>query len=295
MKTQILFIINPKSGVHKKHNIPELIEEYLDNSKFDYTLVYTKYSGHEFKITKDAVSRNIDIVCAIGGDGSVHNVGVALIDTTTKLAIIPTGSGNGFARHFDISTQIRKAILIINQEKTRKIDIGTINNKYFLGVAGFGFDAHIAKSFSKKTSRGLWGYIKLVFKEFFNYKEKEFEIEFDSQSKIKGSAFMLSISNTSEFGNGFCISPHSSVHDGLLELVVLKKPPFHKVPIIAAYFFTRNIKSSPYIRTYRFSNLTLTSASTKSHADGETIALKTPIRIGVKQNALQLIVGENYA
>ncbi len=295
MKTSILFIINPKSGVSKKHDIPKLIKEYLDDAKFNAEIIFTQYSGHGYKLAKEAVQRNIDIVCAVGGDGSVHNVGMALIDSDTVLGIIPTGSGNGYARHFDIPTRIRIAILTLNQLKVRQVDVGTINRKFFLGVSGFGFDGHIATNFAKKKSRGFWGYVRLILREYFKYTEKDFQIEFGNGTRINQKAFMVSISNASEFGNGFCISPFSDVHDGRLELTILRKPPLHKAPFVVSRFFKGTAQKSKYVSSYRFESLELNTDAKNSHADGEPISLNMPVKIGVKQHALKLIVGENYA
>ena len=295
MRQRILFIINPKSGIHNKHDIPKLIQTYLDDTKFDAEIIYTQYSGHGYKLAKEAIEQGVDIICAVGGDGSVHNIGMALIGRECKLGIIPVGSGNGYARHFDIPTQVKFAILTLNQLKVRKIDVGVINRKFFLGVTGFGFDGHVAAKFAKKKSRGFWGYVRLIFKEYFKYNEKTYTIEFGNGSKIQQKAFMVSVSNASEFGNGFCISPYSDVQDGKLELVVLRKPPLYKAPFIVSQFFKGTAQNSKYVTSYRFTELILHTDSTKFHADGEPISLKMPVQINAQTQAINLIVGENFA
>ena len=102
MKKNIRFIVNPIAGGIKKKNLPELIDAYLDKDKFQYSIVYTERVGHATQLAKDAVNKKVDIIVAVGGDGSVHEVGTALIGTKTKLAILPAGSGNGLARHLKI-------------------------------------------------------------------------------------------------------------------------------------------------------------------------------------------------
>ena len=122
MKQTIRFIVNPISGVGKKNYIPDLIENYLDHNKFDYDLAFTEYKLHAKTLAKQSSEEGIDIVCAVGGDGSVHEVGTALIGTKTKLAILPVGSGNGLARHLKISMNIREAIECINNSKSIAMD-----------------------------------------------------------------------------------------------------------------------------------------------------------------------------
>lgn len=88
MKQRIRFIINPISGVHKKTDIPGLIENHLDHSRFDYDLAYTEHRGHAIDIAKASSKNGFNIICAVGGDGSVHEVGTALIGTNTHLAML---------------------------------------------------------------------------------------------------------------------------------------------------------------------------------------------------------------
>ena len=114
MKKSIWFVINPISGVRRKDDLTELIHEHLDHTQFDYLIKSTSHKGHAIDIAKNAISNNIDIVCAVGGDGSVHEIGTTLIGSKTKLAIIPIGSGNGLARHMNIPLTITEAILCIN-------------------------------------------------------------------------------------------------------------------------------------------------------------------------------------
>lgn len=92
MKERIWFIVNPISGGRSKSELPELLAAHLNHERFDFELIYTEYKGHAVEIANEAVVKGIEIVCAVGGDGSVHEVGTALIGTNTQLAIIPVGS-----------------------------------------------------------------------------------------------------------------------------------------------------------------------------------------------------------
>ena len=134
MKQRIRFIINPISGVGKKGDIPTLIEKYIYSSIFSYDIAFTKFHKHGKQIAIYSVKEGFDIVCAVGGDGSVHEVGTALIGTKTRLAILPAGSGNGLARHLKIPLDIQKAIQSINDLFEIKMDTVLVNDKSFLGV-----------------------------------------------------------------------------------------------------------------------------------------------------------------
>ena len=101
-KKCITFIINPISGTNGKEIILRLTNELIDRSKYDYSIRKTEYAGHATEIARQAVKEHVDIVVAIGGDGTINEIGRSLIHTDTALGIIPCGSGNGLARHLHI-------------------------------------------------------------------------------------------------------------------------------------------------------------------------------------------------
>ena len=110
-KTNVTFIINPKSGTHSKEAIPGLIEDTLDKERFEWRIKYTEYAGHAAKLAKESATKGVDIVVAVGGDGTVNEVARSLVHTQTALAIIPCGSGNGLARHLCLPMDMKKAII----------------------------------------------------------------------------------------------------------------------------------------------------------------------------------------
>ena len=101
-KKRIIFIVNPISGTHSKDVIIRLVGELIDRDKYDHTIKKTEYAGHASEIAAQAVREGTDAVVAIGGDGTINEIGRSLIHTSTSLGIIPCGSGNGLARHLHI-------------------------------------------------------------------------------------------------------------------------------------------------------------------------------------------------
>ena len=123
-KKHITFIVNPISGTQEKEQIIALINEYLDIDKYTFQIIYTQYAGHAEEIAAQCAEDSHFAVVAVGGDGTVNEVARALTHTHTALGIIPCGSGNGLARHLQISMQPRKAIEAINE--------GIIEHKFAL-------------------------------------------------------------------------------------------------------------------------------------------------------------------
>ncbi|HLV42455.1 MAG TPA: diacylglycerol kinase family protein [Brumimicrobium sp.] len=288
MKKRIRFIINPISGVGKKNILPALIETHLDHSVFTYDIVFTEYRGHAAKISKDAADNGFNIVCVAGGDGSVNEAGTALINRDTALAILPTGSGNGIARHLGLSMRLKKALRRINLQKFDTIDTVTLNGKHFIGVSGFGFDAMIAKKFDEYHSRGLISYVRLVLREFKNYKGISVVL---NEDKEYSNLLFCSVANTSQFGNGFYISPQSDVKDGDFEIVLVSMPKtlgFIRL-LIASLIGT--VHHSKYVKCIQTDNAQIRVNQCTSHIDGEPIELKNLlVQLNCHPKSLSVII-----
>lgn len=120
MKKKAVFIINLISGTSDKAAIPGLIDQYLDKTQFEYEIAVTQYAGHASEIAAKAKDDGVDVVVAIGGDGTVNEVARAIVHSSTALGIIPCGSGNGLARHLLLPLNVRKAIEVINRCEIRQ-------------------------------------------------------------------------------------------------------------------------------------------------------------------------------
>jgi len=289
MKERIWFIINPISGGRKKSELPDSIELYLDHNRFEYELHYTEYKGHAVSLANDAVSRGIDVVCAVGGDGSVHEVGTALIGSNVRLAIIPYGSGNGLARHMKIPLKLKDAILCINNNHSIAMDTLKVNNKPFLGFGGYGFDAFIAEKFQSSKKRGFLTYVKLVLKEAFRYNPINVSIDANGQVR-KLPVFLCSIANTSEFGNGFVVSPKSDATDGQFEVVIVKPFRIWNTPSMLFKFFTGKTDYSGLTEVIKTNQATLVLPHSYGQIDGEPITSGQKVVVSMVPKSLRIIV-----
>ena len=284
--------MNPISGGKNKKSLARKIDKYLDEQIFTAKIFITKRKGHAKEITLMAIKENIPFVCAVGGDGTIHEIGKELIHSNTTLCIIPRGSGNGIANHMGIYKKTRKAIQCINEKVITKIDSVAVNSSFFIGTSGFGIDAVIAERFDKDPKRGLKTYIKHSLKEFINLKPIKVQIEtLEDQRKVE--AFMFCIANTSEFGNRFKISPQSSVRDGMLELILVRPFPKWKAAIVAARFFGKNAHKSKYIETIAVQEGKIELAENIAHYDGEFVNENKSIAFKVLPSSLKIVVPKN--
>ncbi len=289
MENKLCFIINPISGTSKKRKLESLITNAFIGNETEIEIHYSQYPGHACLITQEAIKQNVKAVIACGGDGTINEVGKELIGQEIALGIIALGSGNGLARHLNIPLSVNEALEVIKRYVTKTIDTGTINKLPFIGIAGVGFDAHIGKQFSLNHKRGFFTYLKLVLREYFNYKEKKIEIEHNGKTKIR-KVLMVSIANSSQFGNNAIIAPEAKIDDGLLRLCVVRKFPIWKAPKIAWLMMNKKIHLSNYVSISTFKKIKIRQKKKLVHLDGEPIKAGKTLNIKVNPNSLQVIV-----
>ncbi|HZX61886.1 MAG TPA: diacylglycerol kinase family protein [Bacteroidales bacterium] len=289
-KRVILFIINPISGIGKQKNIEELIRDNIDASSYEYQVKFTKGPGHGTELAKEAVASGVNVVVAIGGDGTVNEIGQALVGSSTALGIIPTGSGNGLARHLKIPFQFKKAIEVINHFKIRKIDTATINDQVFLSIAGVGYDAFVAKKFADAPKRGFFTYFRIVSNEYSQYRPRKYILEVDGRI-IKRRALSITFANSNQFGNNTSIDPNAKLDDGLIDVCVVRRVPLWLVPLYVPALFFKTFHKTQYMEIIRAKKAVVTRKKGKTiHLDGDPSQTGKVLEMKVNPLSLNIIV-----
>lgn len=287
-KQAIWFIVNPISGGKKVHqSIVKLIDSQLDKGIYVPKICYTEYAGHATEIAADAVKNNVPIVVAIGGDGTINEVGKALIHTKTALGIIPTGSGNGLARELEIPMKAAKAIESLNTPVSKIIDVCFANGVPFFCTAGIGFDARCADVFSKMKGRGLMNYVKVGFSEFWKF--KPLKCIFGANNY---EVFSITFGNASQFGNNAYITPTAVIDDGLIDCTIISPPSTLQALPMIAQLFNGNIHSSELSENYRGTKFKVSAEhNLLIHYDGEPLQLETnELIISISEKSLRVII-----
>ena len=291
-KKTIRFIVNPFSGKNEHHHISEIIQSAVDLEKYEFEICLTEFAGHAQQLCREAVESGTNIVVAVGGDGTINEVASQVIHTKTILGIVPIGSGNGLARHLGIPLSVKKAIQLINKCNTAAIDTATINGKAFVSIAGIGFDALVAREFSKNGKRGFFSYLRIITKEYRSYKPKNYILKFDDGEEIKTSALFISFANSNQFGYNTSIAPHAKLDDGKLDVCIVQKPRILAMPLIANLLFLKQVHRSPFVEIIPASRLTVKRSSRGVNMDGEAVKLKRNLTIEVNSLSLRIIIPE---
>ena len=284
-----VFIINPIAGSRKQRDIKEKILK-LTNHSFPETCFFeTGKQGEATIIVKEKVKEGIKRFVAVGGDGTVNEVAQGLVNTEAALGIIPTGSGNGLARHLGIPLNLPGAIDLLRNAHPETIDYGILNGTPFFCTAGIGFDAMIGHEFSHLKKRGFFSYLRLILARFMSYTPQKYIIRIDG-SEITRELFLITFANSSQYGNRASIAPKASIKDGLMDVTMLSPFPFYKALNIGIRLLTKTIDSSNYVEIVKCRKVSVEMESSGHvHFDGEPKIMGSHIDVKIIPGGLNVL------
>lgn len=290
MKKKLVFIMNPISGTSNKAAIPDLIDTTLDKDLFDYEILLTERAGHACELASNAKDAGIDVVVAVGGDGTVNEVARSIVHSNSALGIIPCGSGNGLARHLMLPMNVRKSIEIINRFEVHDLDYGIINGYPFFCTCGMGFDAFVSMKFAESGKRGPITYVENVLREGLKYKPETYVIE-DETGTARYKAFLISCANASQYGNNAYIAPQASMSDGLLDVIIMEPFDVLEAPQISIDMFNKTLDKSSKIKTFKCKKLNIRrERKGVIHYDGDPVMTDDNVTIELKEKGIKIIV-----
>lgn len=237
----LYFIVNPKSGTGRGLKIWREAKNYLRDNRIEYKSMATRYDGHATELAKELssdVSSKINLI-VIGGDGTVNEVLNGITDfDKINFAVIPTGSGNDFARGLGIKCEpLEQLVNIIMSEKTETIDIGKVTwndkSRYFSISSGVGLDAIVCKkaltsSLKKVLNRfhmGKLTYIILTIQTLFSMTTVDFKVFTDGEERRLTKVIFAAAMNFRAEGGGVPMAPSADAKDGLLSMCIVHTIP----------------------------------------------------------------------
>lgn len=264
-------IVNPAAGgVNDKKT--EEITSFFERRATSISLDYTNKPHEATNLAKAASEQNYDAIVAVGGDGTVNEVLNGIADSSTTLGIIPAGSSNDFAKEIGIPSETNKACQNIIENSIKRIDIGKVNDRYFINMAGVGLDAQVSEAANKIPFRtkGLFSYVVALLKVLITSYPKEFSLALDGKTRLV-KAWLITIGNGKQFGGGMKILPTADLSDGLFDICVIqdvkKWRVFYYLPLIIA---GKHLSLSS-VAVYRAKEIEVKSLGCLGHTDGEVM------------------------
>jgi YegS/Rv2252/BmrU family lipid kinase len=306
-RSEWLVIVNPNAGNGKGKKDWEKISGLLKKEALPFDLNFTERKGHAIHFTIDGIAAGYRKIITVGGDGTLNEVvnGVFLNKdcptTDISLALIPVGTGNDWGRMFGIPLDYEKAIHIIGENKLMLHDIGLVSffdgsekkERYFINIAGLGFESVVVKRTNYQKDRGHSGkliYFYNLLMSLISYKNTRAEIIIDDE-KISADVFSLNVGNGRYCGGGMRQTPRALPDDGLLDVTIIKGMGKFEIIRNLKILYDGTILQHPKIDGYKCKNIKVSSDyAMYAEADGESLG-KTPAEFSIIPESINIVYG----
>lgn len=295
MKT--LFIINPTSGNGQSvAQLSDRIQQRYGAGGNGFEIRSWEEKEGLGKLLEDA-QVNFEAVVAVGGDGTVNAIAQHLLETDLVLGILPTGSGNGLARHLGFTGQLDADLARLKRGVVTEMDVGEFGGHLFLNNAGIGVDALIANRFDRQNGGGMATYFRISVQTLLSYPGVNCELEVDGEKRYDlKNMLIVDIANGPEWGGGARIAPVSHIRDGLLEAVLLEKTSIPDLMQLGWKLFRGSIHRHPKYRVIRGREFRLRRlAQGPAQVDGEAIPPVAEVSANIRPKALRILVPNQFS
>jgi len=290
---RVLLLVNPKSGLRTAFDsIRRALDAHWDLPGVLLFYQFCQSAEDGSAKARCAVQEGVDTVLVSGGDGTVNTIGRELIGTGVALGVIPSGSGNGFARHFGIPLAPYRAVRVLADAEVQTIDVGVADDHPFFVTCSMAWDASIVEAFERLPVRGILPYVFAGFQEFFEYNPQPIDVELDGSEKMTfRDALVFTIANLTQYGGGARIAPDARSDDGRLELVVALRQDVPKLVANIGRLFDGTLNRIPEVVSRRFVTMTANRARPAPiQIDGELVSAPGEVKFGVIPGGLRVLV-----
>jgi len=294
-------IVNLTAGGGKPRKYLNTVLKYLKENGLNFKVYTTSHQGEAVELAQKAADNGAELIVSVGGDGTVNEIvnGIMKSKNNPSLGIIPLGWANDFIKSTDIPSDIIEACKILIKGKTKKIDIGVVNNQiYFANICGVGFDAEVAQLANHMKSKhpnlrilSAFVYVFATIKKLLSpFSYHNVKVKFDGQ-EIHSKILFIAISNGKIYGGRFKITPEAILDDGLLEICTVEEMGRLKYLMSIPKVFKGTHESIKGINFYRAKEVVIQSSEPLlAQVSGEVIEGQKEFSITLLPKSLKLIV-----
>lgn len=291
MSVHLKVIYNPKAGRGKARRWVREVEEHLRGRGARVDCEPSTSPADLVRIAGESSRANYDRVVVCGGDGTL-NLAVREFDLANgTLALIPTGSGDDFARVNRLPRDVRAACDVVLDGKIGTFDVALANGLRYLGVAGLGFDSEVA-DFANNHVRFLRGsavYLYAIFRVLPKFTPRPVRIRTENGSRDEEIMF-AAVGNSRQYGGGIRITPDAVLDDGLLDLCIVHRTTRGQLLKTLPMAYTGAHVKSAFVEMARGREFHFESDVPMAvYADGEPLT-KTPVSFGLAPEKLKFVV-----
>ncbi len=285
----LAMLVNPTSAHGRALKLLPRLEQELDALRIPFRVERTR--GLE-----DGVERSLraaeggEIPVVLSGDGLIGAIGGALAGSETPLGIVPGGRGNDLARVLGIPQEPEAVAAMLAAGETRRIDVGEVNGRRFLGVVSVGFDSEANRRANEtKWLRGNLVYAYAGVRTLIGWKPARFTVR-AGETRERFTGYSVSVANSKAFGGGMFIAPDADLADGEFDVVAVGEVGKLRFLSNLPKVFKGTHVEEDEVRVFRASRLELSASRPfPVYADGEHLA-DLPAMLRVLPQALSVIV-----
>ena len=292
---RVFVIVNPHSGKGRGVRfVAPVLAALAGHKAVEHGL--TTGPGDEARLAAEAIERGFGTIVAVGGDGTWSNVGNAILRSgkPVKLGLVPGGTGCDLAKSLGIPPRdVAACGRIVLEGHTRTIDVGRVEDRYFLNIVGFGYDVAVLEdSWSVSYLEGELLYLYCALRQLHSFPGFPVEMAIDGRPADRQEMLMLIVANARVFGGGFRIAPAADLADGRLDVVAFRNMGLAARIGILVKLLRGTHAGSPHVAAAAASSLTLRFAAPPSYeTDGEWNRAKSAeVRVESVPGALRVLV-----
>lgn len=296
---KLLLIYNSHAGHKRSGKIIDQVRDYFLQNNLDVQLLQTEYRWHGMDLLEQTDLSPFNGLIAAGGDGTLFEIINGYYRNPLKkkppIGLIPTGTGNAFARDLDLrSFEWKKAVDVIKAGKTRKVDVAHFKTEgkdfYYLNILGLGFVADVSSTAHHLKLIGKNAYLLGVFYQMARLNSFELNIELDGK-KLERKCMFVEVSNTTFTGSTFLMAPDAKLDDGLLDVVIANKMNRRRLLKIFPTIFKGTHILEKELEYFQVKNIKIQTNTPKILSpDGELMG-STPVEIDSLPQAIEVFSG----
>jgi len=267
-----------------------MVEAFARAVPGDSNLLWTQEAGHATELARRAASDS-DLVCVVGGDGTVSEAVNGLMPRPVPIVVVPTGSGNDFASMVNAPTTVDELVATIHEGAGWRLDVLDCGDRFCANSIGIGFEAMVTyHSLSIRNMRGLPLYLLAVMKALAGYESIRYSITIDGVI-LEEDFLLVSAANGPRAGGGFYLNPSAKPDDGLIDVFTAVRMPRLRMLSILPRTLRGSHTTSPGVAFHRGARVTIAAARPfPMHIDGEYMGRReVPLELSVIPRCLPVL------
>ncbi|MEA4939535.1 MAG: diacylglycerol kinase family protein [Christensenella sp.] len=292
MLSDLHLIWNPVAGNGAAVSAYQLVTDTLAERGIPFTSEKSEYAGNATELAKAAVENGAKKIVVLGGDGTIREVAIAMMNTNIPLGIISCGTGNDIIRALQIPNEPLAALDIALNGQVRDMDAAMANDLLYFNVAGFGFDVDVLRYveiYKKRMKNGSLAYMRGLLTALLRLNSRKTKISWPEGS-MEAEVLIIAAGNGTHFGGGMKVTPKADPFDGLLDICIINNVSKLNAYLILPKFLKGEHLTTKYVTYFKTTELTaVCEPASLLDVDGDILP-GTPVTFRILPKSIRVVV-----